>query len=66
MEVQIGFRRGRGCTDQTFVVRQICKKYVRKGKDVYFAFLNLEKAYDGVDRDAMGNVLRIYEIDKRF
>ena len=45
-EVQSGFRRGRGCTDQIFIVRQICEKYLGKGKDVYFAFLDLEKAYD--------------------
>ena len=38
-EVQGGFRRGRECTDQIF-------KYLGKGKDVYFAFLDLEKAYD--------------------
>ena len=37
-EVQSGFRRGRGCTDQIFVVRQICEKYLRKGKDVYLHF----------------------------
>ena len=28
-----------------FTVRQICEKYSGKGKDVYFAFLDLEKAY---------------------
>ena len=27
-EVQGGFRKGRGCADQTFIVRQICEKYV--------------------------------------
>ena len=31
---------------QDIFVRQICKKYLGKGKDVYFAFLDLEKAYD--------------------
>ena len=36
-EVQGGFRRGRGCMDQVFVVRQICEKYFAKGRDVYFA-----------------------------
>ena len=61
-EVQGGFRRGMGCADQTFIVRQICEKYLGKGKDVYFAFLDLEKAYDRVDRDAMWNVLRMYGI----
>ena len=45
-EVQSGFRRGRRCTDQIFIVRQICEKYLGKGKGVYFAFLDLEKAYD--------------------
>ena len=58
-EVQSGFRRGRGCTDQIFIVRQICKKYLGKGKDVYVAFLDLEKSHDRVDRDAMWNVLRL-------
>ena len=64
-EIQGGFRRGRGCTDQTFVVRQICEKYVKKGKDVYFAFLNLEKAYDRVDREAMWKVLELYGVEGR-
>ena len=45
-EVQGEFRRGRGCTDQIFIVRQICEKHLGTGKDVYFAFLDLEKAYD--------------------
>ena len=35
------------------------------GKDVYFAFLGLEKAYDRVERDAMWNVLRLYGIGGR-
>ena len=62
-EVQGGFRRGRGCMDQVFIVRQICEKYLAKGKNVYFAFMDLEKAYDRVDRDALWNVLRLYGID---
>ena len=65
VEVQGGFRRSRGCTDQIFIVRQICEKCLGKGKDVYFAFLDLEKAYDRVDRDAMWNVLRLNGIGGR-
>ena len=48
-----------------FYVRQIYEKYLGKGKDVYFAFLDLEKAYDRVDRDAIWNVLRLYGIGGR-
>ena len=32
---------------------------------MYFAFLDLEKAYDRVDRDAMWNVLRLNGILSR-
>ena len=64
-KVQSGFRRGRGCTDQIFIVRQVCEKYLGKGKDMYFVFLDLEKACDRVDRDAMWNVLRLYRIGGR-
>ena len=62
--MQGGFRRGRGCIDQIFIVRQICEKYLGKSKDVHFAFLDLEKAYD-IDRDAMWNVLRLNGIGGR-
>ena len=44
----------------SFVVRQICKKYLRKGKEVYFAFFELEKVYDRMDRKKPWNVLRLY------
>ena len=64
-EVQSGFRRGRGCTFQIFIVRQIYEKYLGKDKDVYFAFLDLEKACDRGDRDAMWNVLRLHGIGGR-
>ena len=32
---------------------------------MYFAYLDLEKVYDRVDRDAMWNVLRLNGIDGR-
>ncbi len=31
---QGGFRRGRGCVDQIFAVRQVSEKYLAKGRDV--------------------------------
>ncbi len=40
---QGGFRRGRGCVNQIFAVRQVCEKYLTKGKEVLWAFMDLEK-----------------------
>ena len=47
---RVVFRRGRGCVDQIFAVRQVCEKYLEKGKDVLWAFMDLQKAYDRIDR----------------
>jgi len=64
-EEQCGFRRGRGCVDQVFAVRQVCEKAIEKGKEVFFAFMDLEKAYDRVDRGALWDVMRIYGVGGR-
>ncbi len=40
---QGGFKIGMGCVDQIFSVRQVCEKYLVKGKDVFRAFMDLEK-----------------------
>ena len=56
---QGGFRKGRGCVDQVFMLKNICEKYLEKCKDVFVAFMDLEKAYDRVDRKAMWQVLRV-------
>ncbi len=56
---QGGFRRGRGCMDQIFAVRQMCEKYLAKGKEVFWAFMYLEKAYDRTDREGLWTVLRL-------
>ena len=43
-------------------MRQLCQKFLAKGKDLFWAFMELEKAYDSVDRDALWQVLRFYGI----
>ena len=56
-EEQCGFREGRGCVDQLFVVRQECVKYLAKGRESFWAFMDLEKPYDGIDRTALWTML---------
>ena len=61
-EEQRGFRKGRGCVDQIFAVKQICEKARRKGRKVYMGFMDLEKAYDSVNRKGLWQVLSMYGI----
>ena len=56
------FRQGRGCTGQVFAVRQVCEKYLANWKDVFWAFMDLEKAYDTIDRHGMWQMLRVYGV----
>ena len=46
--MQFGFIPGKGTTDAIFTVRQMQEKYGCKGKKLYFAFVDLEKAFDRV------------------
>jgi len=48
---------GKGTTDAIFTVRQMQEKYGCKGK-LYFAFADLEKAFDRVPREVTRWALR--------
>ena len=61
-EEQCGFRSRRGCVDQLFVVKQLYEKFLAKGKDLFWAFMDLEKANNRVDRDALWQMLRLYGV----
>ena len=48
--------------DQVFAVRLVCEQYLANGKYVCWAFMNLEKAYDTIDRHGMWQMLRVYGV----
>ncbi len=52
----------RGQVDQIFSFRMVVEKILAKGKKLYAAFTDLEKAYDRVDWLALWNVLKIYGV----
>ena len=56
--MQFGFMPGRGTIDAIFITRQIQEKYLAKKKDLYFAFVDLEKAFDRVPRKVVEWALR--------
>ena len=57
-DIQFGFRLGRGTTDAIFIVRQIQEKYLTQKRDIWIAFVDLEKAFDRVSRDVSWWALR--------
>ena len=44
-DMQFGFMPGCGTTDVIFVVRKLREKMLDKNKNLYFAFINLEKGF---------------------
>ena len=56
------WRQGRGCMGQVFSVRQVCEKCLANGKDVFWAFMDLVKAYYTIDRHGMWQMLKVYEV----
>jgi len=44
-EMQFDFVEGKGTTDAIFIVRQMHENFRVKGKELYFGFVDLEKAF---------------------
>ena len=59
---QGAFRKGKGCIDQIFTVKMVAEKYLAKGRKMYAAFMDLEKAYDRIDWTGLWEVLGIYGV----
>ena len=51
---------GRGCVDQIFTPNQKREKAREKKRRVFVCFIDLEKAYDRVNREALWQVLRMW------
>ena len=59
-ESQCGFRKGRGCVDMIFAVRQLVEKCREHDDSLFILFVDLQKAYDSVPRQALWCVLEKY------
>lgn len=59
---QYGFRKGRGCTDAIFTLRQMSEKTIEYNNELNVAFIDQEKAFDRVNRDKLWAVLEEYGV----
>ena len=57
-DVQAGFRKGRGNSDQIAYICWIIKKAREFQKNTYFCFIDYAKAFDCVDHNKMWKILK--------
>ena len=63
---QAGFRKGRGCNDQIFVVRHLMQQANEMRAPLSLCFVDFEKAFDSISRGTMGKIMRHYGIPEEF
>ena len=60
-DVQTGFRKGRGTTDQIANICWIMEKAKEFQKNIYFCFIDYVKAFDCVNHNKMWKILKEME-----
>ena len=65
-ESQCGFRPARGTPDMIFVARQLQEKAKEHHCDLHMVFIDLTKAFDSVNRDALWIVMRKFGCPPKF
>lgn len=64
-ESQCGFRMNRSCTDMIFAARQLQEKSREQNRPLYMAFIDLTKAYNTVNRQALWHLLLRYGVPRK-
>ena len=61
LDVQVGFRKGRGTRDQIANIHWIMQKAREFQKNIYFCFIDYAKAFDCVDHTNNGKFWKKWE-----
>ena len=59
---QAGFRKGRGCIDQIFALKNIVEQCIEWKTPLYINFIDFKKAFDSIHRETLWTILRSYGI----
>ena len=59
---QAGFRKGKSCNEQIFILRQILEQSAEWNTTIYTNFIDFEKAFDSLHRDSLWKIMRHYGI----
>ena len=62
---QSGFRKGRSIRDHIFTVKQLAEKVKDTNKTIYVAFIDFEKAFDGVTRNEIKNRVKNRNVNNK-
>ena len=57
-DIQAGFRKGRGTTDQIATIHWLIKKSRKFQKNIYFSFIDYAKAFDCLDHNKLWKILK--------
>ena len=58
LDIQAGFRKGRGTRDQIANIRWIIEKASKFQKNIYFCFIDYAKAFDCADHNKLWKILK--------
>ena len=62
---QAGFRKGKGTSDQIFILRNIIEQSVEWQAPLYLNFIDFEKAFDSIHRETLWKIMELYGVPSK-
>ena len=62
---QTGFRKGKGCIDQIFTLKNIIEQSIEWKSPLYINFIDFKKAFDSIHRDTLWKLVRSYGVPEK-
>ena len=62
---QAGFRKGKGCIDQSFTLYNIIEQSLQWNAPLHVNFIDFKKAFDSVHRDSLSKIISSYDIPQK-